>query len=58
MCGDYIVRGQVPVQPWVQSSVEVCLTLEEAAVLDVYGKPFPNATDCATVKLRVHAAAG
>eukprot|EP00192_Tetraselmis_astigmatica_P009076 CAMPEP_0117681118 /NCGR_PEP_ID=MMETSP0804-20121206/18776_1 /TAXON_ID=1074897 /ORGANISM="Tetraselmis astigmatica, Strain CCMP880" /LENGTH=663 /DNA_ID=CAMNT_0005490783 /DNA_START=327 /DNA_END=2315 /DNA_ORIENTATION=- len=52
MCGDYIVRGQVPVQPWVQSSVEVCLTLEEAAVLDVYGKPFPNATDCATVKLR------
>ena len=28
MCGDFIARSRVPVQPWIQSSVTVCTTIE------------------------------
>lgn len=37
---------------WERRSTSVCLTLEGAEVLDVYGTPFPDAKECVSYDYR------
>ena len=49
-CG--CMSPQVPFQQWDTQQTTVCVILEGAQVLDIWGTPFPNAENCTTVDHR------
>ena len=42
----------MPFQQWDSQQTTVCVTLEGAQVLDIWGTPFPTAKNCTTVDHR------
>ena len=49
LCSSFEVRAQVAYSPWKTSSTTVCITVDGAIVLDVYGTAFPTSQNCSTL---------
>uniref|UniRef100_A0A061S9H3 Uncharacterized protein n=1 Tax=Tetraselmis sp. GSL018 TaxID=582737 RepID=A0A061S9H3_9CHLO len=52
MCGDFSIRVQAPLEPWERSVTSICVEIQDNAILDIYGIPFPGAEYCVSIPNR------